>query len=248
MKSPYLSVVIPAYRESGNIKRGVLSNVNEYLKKQSFSWEVIVVDDGSPDKTAEEIGKQIKKYKNFSLKKEPHRGKGGTVIAGILSAKGEIILFTDMDQATPLSEIQKFLPYFSKDYDVVIGSRSGRKGEPPIRQLMAYAFMFLRTAILRLPYKDTQCGFKAFKRDAAKKIFSNMRIFTSTGTGMTGVTAAFDLELLYIARKLNLKIAEVPVNWEHVGSVRVNPLKDSWLGFKGLIQVRINALRGVYRV
>ncbi len=248
MQKPFLSVVIPAYREVGNLKRGVLKTVHDYLQKQDYSWEVVIVDDGSPDNTAQEIEKRIGKYKNFRLMKEPHRGKGGTVIAGVLAAKGEIVLFTDMDQATPLSEIEKFLPSFKNGADVVIGSRAGRPGEPFMRQIMAYGFMFLRTVILLLPYRDTQCGFKAFTSSAAKKIFPNMKIFTINSTGMTGVTAAFDLELLYIARKMNLKVVESPVNWQHVGSVRVNALRDSWLGFKGLLEVRLNALKGAYKI
>ncbi len=243
---PYLSVVIPAYREIANVKRGVLNEVYSFLKKQPYTWEVVIVDDGSPDETAIHIEKDIRKYPGFRLLKERHRGKGGTVIAGVLAAKGEIILFSDMDQATPLPEINKFFPHFEKGADVVIGSRSGRKGEPPLRQLMAYGFLVLRTIILFLPYRDTQCGFKAFTHSAAQKIFKNMKIFTIHST-TTGVTAAFDLELLYVARKQGLSVAEVPVNWEHVGSVRVNPIKDSLLGLKGLIEVRINSLRGAYK-
>lgn len=246
MKSPYLSVVIPAYKETGNINRGVLEIVNDFLKKQKYTWEVIVVDDGSPDDTADKIEKHIKNFKNFRLMREPHRGKGGTVIAGVLAARGEIVLFTDMDQATPITEIDHFLPYFRDGYDVVIGSRSGRKGEPPLRKLMAYAFVVLRTAVLLLPYRDTQCGFKAFTKTAAQKIFKNMKIFT-LNSSLTGVTAAFDLEMLYVARKRNLKVAEVPVDWHHVGSIRVNPIKDSILGLKGLLEVRLNALKGAYK-
>lgn len=246
-KRPFLSVVIPAYKEVDNLNRGVLDTVSSFLSKQKYTWEVLIVDDGSPDKTAEVIAAKIKGKKNFKLLREPHRGKGGTVIRGVLEAEGEIVLFIDMDQATPIREVEKVLPKFKQGCDVVIGSRSGRKGEPFARKIMAYGFMILRTIILRLPYKDTQCGFKAFKREAAREIFKRMMLF-SEGKSSTGVTAGFDLELLYIARKLGLKVAEVPVYWEHVGSVRVNPIKDSWLGFKNLLEVRYNALIGLYRV
>ncbi len=247
MKSPYLSVVIPAYKEVDNLKRGVLDDVAAYLKKQKYTWEVLVVEDGSPDKTAEVAAKEIKKLANFRLLREPHRGKGGTVIAGVLAAKGEVVLFTDMDQATPITETEKILSQIENGYDVAIGSRSGRKGEPFSRKIMAYGFMILRTVILRLPYKDTQCGFKAFKHDAARKIFGSMKLFSEKQQS-TGVTAGFDLELLYIARKKKLKVAEVPVYWEHVGSVRVNPIEDSILGFKSLLQVRLNAILGKYEI
>ena len=131
---------------------------------------------------------------------EPHRGKGGTVIAGMLAAKGEVSIFTDMDQATPINQLNKILPKVEKGYDVVIGSRAGREGAPLFRKLMAYGFAILRTLVLRLPFKDTQCGFKAFKENAAKKIFSRMKLFDDNKRSeKAGVTAGFDLELLYIA-------------------------------------------------
>jgi hypothetical protein len=190
-----------------------------------------------------------KKHSGFKVMKEPHRGKGGTVIAGVLAAKGDIVLFTDMDQATPLKEIEKFLPKFKKGHDIVIGTRSGRKGAPLLRKIMASGFVLLRTIILRLPYKDTQCGFKALKKEAAQKIFKKMKVFSDKArVEGAAVTAGFDLELLYIARKLKYKVAEVPVIWHHQGTERVNAIKDSWRGLRDMIQVRINALMGRYKV
>ena len=245
----FLSVVIPAYKEVDNLHSGVLEKVHDYLKRQEFSWEVIIVDDGSPDDTKKVAWSIIKNWKGFKLMQEPHRGKGGTVIAGILAAKGEIVLFADMDQATPIKEIEKLIPKFTQGYDIVIGSRAGRKNAPIVRKIMAIGFMILRTLILRLPYKDTQCGFKALKGDAAKKVFKKMKVFSATtGSSSAGVTAGFDLEMLYIARKLKLRVAEVPVTWEHKGSIRVNPIKDSWQGLVGLLQVRKNALLRKYKI
>lgn len=249
MRKIYLSVVIPAYNEEENIKKGALDEVWQYLKKQKFSWEVLVVDDGSTDSTFELAKDFAEKHKGFQVLGEPHRGKGGTVIAGMLAAKGEIVLFTDLDQATPINQIEKFIPKFKERYDVVIGSRAGREGAPILRKIMAYGFSLLKTIILRLPYKDTQCGFKAFKRKAAKEIFKRMRVF-SEEQKVTGaaVTAGFDLEVLYIARKLGFKVAEVPVVWHHKGTEKVNPIKDSWEGFRDLMKVRINAFLGKYRI
>lgn len=250
MDKIYLSVVIPAYNEEINLKRGVLGSVYEYLCKQKYSWEVLVVDDGSTDKTVEIIEKFVKDHDGFKFLKEPHRGKGGTVIAGMLKAKGKYILFSDMDQSTPIDQIKKFLPKLDKDFDVVIGSRAGRQGQSAVRKIMAYGWVVLRTLILRLPFKDTQCGFKAFKRDAAEKIFSKMRIFgEKMRTSGASVAAGFDLEILYIARKLGLKVAEVPVEWYEYGERReVNPIKDSWEGLRDLMKVRFNALLGKYKV
>ena len=243
------SIVIPAYNEEENIRRGVLEIIWKYLKKQKYSWEVLVVDDGSDDNTVKLAMDFTKKHKEFRVLREPHRGKGGTVVAGILAAKGEIVLFTDMDQATPINQIEKFIPKFKEGYDVVIGSRASRKGAPLMRKIMAYGFMFLRTVILRLPYKDTQCGFKAFRNEAARKIFKRMKIFgEETRTHGASVAAGFDLEILYVARKLKLKVAEVPVVWHHREGTKVNPIKDSWEGLRDLMRVRINAVLGRYNL
>ncbi len=170
-------------------------------------------------------------------------------MGGMLKTTGDIVLFTDMDQATPMEEFGKFIPKFEEGYDIVIGSRTGRKGAPLIRKLMAYGFTALRTIILRLPYKDTQCGFKAFKKEASEKIFKRMKIFSERNKVKgAGVTAGFDLEMLYLARKLRFKVAEVPVNWHHKETERINPVKDSFEGLRDLLKVRINALEGKYRV
>ncbi|OGM56833.1 hypothetical protein A3E46_01555 [Candidatus Woesebacteria bacterium RIFCSPHIGHO2_12_FULL_46_16] len=245
----FLSVVIPAYNEERNLKRGVLDLVYDFLSRQDFSWEVLIVDDGSLDNTVRVVEEYCRSHNGFRVLKEPHRGKGGTVIAGMLKAQGEYVLFTDMDQATPISEIEKFFPKFEKGSDIVIGSRTGREGAPLLRKLMALGFSILRTIILRLPYSDTQCGFKAFKKEAARKIFERIKVFNDKKIAKgAAVTAGFDLEILYIARKLKLKVSEVNVNWYHKETERINPLKDSWEGLRDLIEVRINALRGRYKI
>ena len=250
MKNLKLSVVIPAYNEEDNIKSGVLQQVYDYLKKQKYSWEVLIVDDQSTDATIKAAKKAIRNTNGFRILEEPHRGKGGTVIAGMLAAKGQIVLFTDMDQATPLSEIEKFFPKFEKENsDVVIGVRSGRSGAPLSRKVMAWGFSFLRNVILRLPHKDTQCGFKAFTRDASEQIFSRLseHYHTSQIKG-AAVTAGFDIETLFVARKLGLKISESTVVWKHQESRRVSPLKDAWRGLLDLLRIRINDLQGKYNV
>ncbi|MEK7061155.1 MAG: dolichyl-phosphate beta-glucosyltransferase [Patescibacteria group bacterium] len=244
-----LSVVIPAYNEEKTIKNSSLDDVWSYLSKQKYNWEVVVVDDASTDKTLALSTEFAKNHKGIRVLAESHRGKGGSVIAGMLKASGDIILFADMDQATPINQIEKLLPEFNEGFDIAIGSRSGRKGAPIIRKAMAYGFSVIRTLVLRLPFKDTQCGFKAFKKDAAKNIFNKMMVVKEkTLKGGASVSAGFDLEVLYIARKLGYKVAEVPVEWHHKETERINPIKDSYEGLRDLLKVRINALQGKYKV
>jgi len=248
-KNYFLTVVIPAYNEADNIKNGTLDKVGDYLKKQKFTWEVLVVDDESTDNTLKLAQDFSKKNKGFRVSAQPHRGKGGTVIAGMLEAKGQVVLFTDMDQATPISEFDKFISKFKKGADVVIGVRAGREGAPIIRKAMAYGFSLLRSLILRLPYSDTQCGFKAFNKEASKEIFKRLKVFSEEQKVKgAAVTAGFDLEVLYVARKLGMKVVEVPVTWHHQETKRVNPLRDAWQGLRDLLKVRINAFGGKYRV
>jgi glycosyltransferase involved in cell wall biosynthesis len=245
----FLSIVIPSYNEENNIRTGSLSGMVDYLNGQDYSWEIIVVDDGSTDKTAELAEKFAQNHKNIRVLRGPHRGKGGTVISGMLKATGSIVVFDDMDQATPIDQLEKVLPNFKEGFDVVIGSRAGREGAPLIRKTMAYGFAILRNVILQLPFKDTQCGFKAFTNSASKKIFERLKIFNEKElTSGASVSAGFDLEILYVARKLKLKVIEVPVIWHHKEGTKVNPIKDSWEGLRDLIKVRLNALQGKYNV
>jgi glycosyltransferase involved in cell wall biosynthesis len=243
-----LSIIIPSYNEENNIRTGSLSGMVDYLKDQDYSWEILIVDDGSIDKTAELASKFAKSHSNIKVLREPHRGKGGTVIAGMLKAVGDIVIFDDMDQATPIDQLEKILPKFKDGFDVVIGSRAGREGAPLIRKTMALGFSILRNIVLQLPFKDTQCGFKAFTKKASEKIFRRLQIFNDKqAQSGASVSAGFDLEILYVARKLKLKVAEVPVVWHHKEGTKVNPIKDSYEGLRDLLKVRLNALRGLYK-
>jgi dolichyl-phosphate beta-glucosyltransferase len=248
-KNIFLSVVIPAYNEEHNIRFGVLDTVNTYLQNQTYSWEVLLVDDGSKDKTVEYAEKFSKTHKGFRVLKEKHRGKGGTVVAGVLAADGEYIIFTDTDQSTPINQIEKFLPKLQSEYDIVIGSRSGRSGAPLLRKAMSLGFSLLRTVVLGLPYKDTQTGFKAFRREPARRIFSLMkRFFENKHIKGASTAAGFDVEMLYLARKMGYKIAEVSVDWVYEPGTKKNPLMESWVGFKGVIAVRVKSILGVYKI
>jgi dolichyl-phosphate beta-glucosyltransferase len=242
-----LSVVIPAYNESKNLKSGTLEEVHEYLIKQKFSYEVLIVDDGSSDNTADLIEEIIKGKPNFKLIRNHHGGKAKTVMSGILKAEGEIVVFTDMDQATPLNQIEKFFPKLDEDFDIVIGSRQGRKGAPFIRKFAAWGFSVLRGIILGLPFKDTQCGFKAFNQKSIQRIIPQIEHEWGTlHTKGGAVNAGFDVEVLYLARKYGFKITEVQVEWNYVDTERVQMLKDALATIYDMFRIKWNDFRGKY--
>ena len=249
MSKIFLSVVIPSFDEMANLRKGVLDKIDHYLKKQKYSYEVIIVDDGSTDGSKEFSENFVKENTNFRLIKNQHLGKAGAVTSGMLAAKGEYRLFTDMDQATPIEELENLLP-FLKEYDIVIGSRnSNRKGAPWTRLVMAKGMMVLRTVIVGVNgVKDTQCGFKLFSENAAEKLFSKIQSLHNGFKKISGssVTAGFDVELLFLAQKMGFKIKEVPVSWLYVETRRVNPAKDSIDGLLDLVRIKRNSLKGKY--
>lgn len=250
MRPVYLSIIIPAYNEEINIRLGALDKVARYLERQSWGWEVIVINDGSADATQLLIQTFIKDNPGFRLINNPHQGKAASVVTGIFAAKGNNVLFSDLDQATPISEVEKLIYWIRKGYDIVIGSRnSKREGAPLLRLVMARGFMMLRSVCLGLHgISDTQCGFKSLRREVAMKILNRLKLYGSMHeVSGSMVSAGFDIELLYIAKSLGYKIKEVPVEWHYVETRRVNPVKDSWQGFMDILNIRVNAMRGFYR-
>lgn len=250
MKKIFLSVVVPSYDEMANLQKGVLDKVTHYLNKKKYEHEVIIVDDGSTDGSIPFVQHFIADNPSCRLIKNPHLGKAGAVTAGVLAAQGEYVLFTDMDQATPIEEIDRLLPFIEKGFDIVIGSRSTqRKGAPWTRILMARGMIFLRYIIVGIKgVSDTQCGFKLFKHGVAQKLFTKMFSLHQGFKKVSGsrVSAGFDVELLYLAQKSGYKIKEVSVNWLYVETRRVNPLKDSIDGFMDLLRIKVNDVRGKY--
>lgn len=244
---PLLSVIIPAYNEAANFSRGTLDEVVNFLSRASFSWELIIVNDGSTDSTKQQLASFSQSHSGVLVLNRPHQGKAATIMAGASEAKGDYLLFSDMDQATPISEFSKLLPHLQAGSDVVIGSRANRQGAPLYRQFLAYGMVIFRTVLLRLPYKDTQCGFKAFTASSAKRIFSFLRpLYASHRLSGAAVNPGFDVELLYLARKMNLKITQVPVRWVHQKSERVRFLKDAIAGIRELLLVRYRSLTNAY--
>lgn len=250
MGKVYLSVVIPSYNEMVNLQKGVLDKVEHFLSKKKFNYEIIVVDDGSDDGSCDFVQNYANQNSNLKLIKNEHSGKAGAVTSGMLKATGEFILFTDMDQATPIGEIDKLLPNFLEGADVVIGSRKNqRKGAPFSRIIMARGMMILRSIIVGVSgISDTQCGFKAFTQKSAGELFSKINQLHNGFSRVSGsaVAAGFDVELLYLAQKMGYKIKEVPVNWLYVETRRVSPLRDSISAFFDLLRIRMNSLKGVY--
>lgn len=249
-EKPHLSVIIPAYNEEPNFKKGTIDEVPKYLKKQDYSSEIVIVDDGSDDNTAKLADDFAKKHENVVVVKNPHQGKAETVKTGVAKALGELILFTDFDQATPLSELEKLLPFVPK-FDIVIGSRqlpgAKREKEPIHRHLMGLVFNLIVQTIAIRGIWDTQAGFKLFKSEVARPLFANLKVYAKGKTVKGALVTAFDVELLFIAKKRGFKIKEVPIVWHHVATSRVSPIKDSLRMLRDVIKVRFNDLRGIYQ-
>jgi len=252
----FLSIVIPAYNESARLPDS-LQKVLDYLETRDYPYEVIVVDDGSTDNTAD-LGEEF--VSNVRLKnpkstarviRNPHRGKGYTVRTGMLAAQGRYILFSDADLSAPIEEVEKLLKYLQGRYDIAIGSREGkgavRIDEPFYRHLMGRVFnTFVR--LVALPqFNDTQCGFKAFRKEAAYTLFRSLNLYGDNTPDVQGaLVTGFDVEVLYLALKWGYKIKEVPVRWFYSKGANVNPIKDSYRLFKDIAKVRMNDVRGVY--
>lgn len=251
MKS--ISIIIPCYNEENNLKKGVLNEVFDFLKKQKFEWEVIVCNDESTDNSFKLIKDFVSKHNNFKVLNLPHGGKPSAVWGGIKEARFPLILFTDMDQSTPLKELLKLLPYFKNGYDVVIGSRGAvRQKASLVRKFMAKAFLFFRRLFILPNIIDTQCGFKALRTDLAKKIFPNLQFFKDKSDNKGWRVSAFDVELLFMVQKWGYKIKEVPVTWqnEDLSTTKGNDSfrfkKESKQMIQEIIRVKRNDLKGIY--
>jgi dolichyl-phosphate beta-glucosyltransferase len=211
---PFVSVIIPCYNEENNLKRGVLEDVRQYLEKQAYHWEVIVVDDESTDNSKYLIEQFISDTQDFYLFDIPHGGKPAAVWAGIRKATGEIVLFIDMDQSTPIKELDRLLPWYGQGFDVVIGSRgSVRSGYSFLRKAGSFVFLNFRRLFLLHSIRDTQCGFKSARRQAALEIFPRLQFFENAERPAGWKVTAYDVELLYLFERAGFRIKEVDVDW-----------------------------------
>ena len=239
--SPNYSIVIPAYNEGARLG-ATLEKVLAYVRAQGWDAEVLVVNDGSRDNTADIVRRFAAKDPALRLIENPgNRGKGYSVRNGMLNARGQILLFSDADLSSPIEEAPKLFSALEKGADIAIGSRWIRaetqtQRQPLHRQVFGRIFNLLLRVTLGLPYKDTQCGFKAFTQRAARAVFPLQKI----------ERWGFDPEILFLARKFGLKIEEVPVLWGHSGGARINPLIDGARMFQEMLRIRWYDLSGKY--
>lgn len=241
MAHPQLSIVIPAYNEAARIG-ATLERVKKCIDDRGWEAEVIVVDDGSTDETVAIVEDRMANDPGLYLVcNVENRGKGYSVRSGMLAAEGEIVIFTDADLSSPMEEAERLIAALAKGADVAIGSRWLDRSrqtihQPLYRQFFGRCFNLLTVWGMGLPYKDTQCGFKAFKREAAQVIF---RLQTIDRWG-------FDPELLYIARKQGYCVVEVPVTWGHDERSRMSYLRDGLKMVEEVAVVRYNSILGKY--
>jgi glycosyltransferase involved in cell wall biosynthesis len=242
MAPPTHSFILPAYNESERLSESI-PKVLEYVRDRGFAVEVIIVNDGSTDATADIVRQFAVANPMIVLLENPgNRGKGYSVRNGMLHARGEIALFTDADLSSPISEADKLFAALNTGSDIAIGSRWLQRElqterQPLMRQLYGRLFNLGLRVVLGLRYKDTQCGFKAFNRRAIETVFTRQHI----------ERWGFDPELLFLADKFKLKTAEVPVEWAHDHRSKIHPVRDGIRMGIEVLKIRWNDVLGRYR-
>jgi glycosyltransferase involved in cell wall biosynthesis len=237
---PLVSIVVPAFNEAARIGNSI-TKIDAFMRRSPSVFELIVVDDGSTDQTAE-IVERSKTPRLRLVQNDGNRGKGYTVRHGVLSASGKYVLFTDADLSAPIEELEKLLDVALKEHaDVVIGSRALdakyiEKHQSRLRELSGKTFNAMVRLLLGLQLHDTQCGFKLFDREKSRSVFEQQ---TTNGFG-------FDPEILFLAKRKGLKIRETPVRWSHAEGSKVNVFRDGLRMLLDLIRIRWNAIIGRY--
>jgi dolichyl-phosphate beta-glucosyltransferase len=237
--SPFLSVVIPAYNEEYRLPR-TLEQIFAFLREQSYASEVLVIENGSSDRTYEIVREFAERYENLYVLREERRGKGNAVKRGMLEAHGEYRFLCDADLSMPITQINRFLSPQLTEFDIAIGSREAagavRYNEPEFRHLGG-RLINLAIRLLILPgLQDTQCGFKCFRAEVAEKIFPCQSI-----SGWS-----FDIEVLYIARKYGYQIVEVPIDWYFDAETKLRAVSDALRMLRDIFLIHRNNLRGLY--
>ena len=243
LRRPELSVVIPVYNEEKRLGKTLRESL-DYLKKSKIPFEIVIVDDGSTDSTlkvVEKFGRKAGKKTLRVLKQGTNRGKGAAVRRGAMEAQGDIVLYMDADNATTLSQYERFRPLLAKGFDVVVGSRAVDRSmvkvrQPLYREAMGRIFNLMVQLAATPGLWDTQCGFKAFRRKAAQAVFPLQTI----------ERFGFDVEILFIARKQGWSMVEAPVEWFDAPGSKVHAVRDSLTMFLDLFLIRFNELSSRY--
>ncbi len=235
-QEPYLSVVVPAFNEEQRIGT-TLERICDYLSRQSYSWEVVLVDDGSQDKTVAVARQSMAGRALHTVLHERNQGKGAAIKHGMVAARGQVRLFSDADLSTPIEELSRLLQALEEGYDIAIGSRGLKESRIELhqawyREMMGRIFNLMVRLLVLGGIKDTQCGFKLFTAQAAQALFPLQ--------SMQGF--AFDVEILFRARQKGFKIKEVPVRWINSPESRIHPLIDSTKMFVDLVKLRLGLL------
>ena len=239
MAQPFLSLIVPAYNEENRLPT-TLRQIDDYLKSQLFSGEVLVIENGSDDRTFPIAQDFVKSHKNFAVQRTAERGKGLAVRQGMLAATGEYRMMLDADLSMPVDQISRFIPPSQKNMDIVIASREAvgavRYNEPGYRHIGGRVINAM-IKLLALPrLQDTQCGFKCFRAEVAEDLFSRQTI----------MGWSFDVEILYIARLHGYSITELPIPWYFSEQSHVRPIPDAFQLLLDLLRIRSNSLRGLY--
>ena len=238
--SIYLTIVIPAYNEESRLPK-TLDSIFAYMANKDYLYEIIVVDDGSQDNTSEIVKAYSEYPHNLKLiRQDTNHGKGYAVRKGIEKAKGEYVIFNDADGASPIEEIEKLQKAISNGADIAIGSRALKESnvsDSLFRKILGIGFNKLIKIIILKGFQDTQCGFKLFKTDCAKCIFDKLIL----------IGFSFDVEVLFIAKKIGYKIEEVPISWQAIPGTKLNPIIDAPIMLLAIIKIRIMDLFGKYK-
>jgi len=239
LNNPFLSIVIPAHNEEGRLPR-TLGQVFDFLDRQEYSSEVIIIENGSSDRTLDLAQEISRKRPNLIIYHEQQRGKGNAVQQGMLRAKGQYRFICDADLSMPIEEIQKFIPPQLTNFDVAIGSREApgaiRYNEPSYRHLGGRVINFIIRLFILPGLNDTQCGFKCFTAEAAESIFRQQTL----------IGWSFDIENLYIARRKKLRIKEIPIQWYYDADSKVSAVRDALRMISDIFRIHLNAIRGRY--
>jgi len=252
---PTISIIIPCYNEARNLERGVLDEVHAYLAGQPFAWEVIVVNDESTDPSRDLVALAIADKAGFALLDIPHGGKPAAIWAGIQQARGEAVLFTDMDQSTPIEELAKLLPGYELGFDVVIGSRQAvREGTSLLRKLGSFVFLTLRRLVLLPEIEDTQCGFKLCRRQVALETFPHLEFLRKAERPTGWKVTAFDVEFLFLVDRAGYRLREERVRWRNRDESDTKSqqgdlaryVQESLNMAREVTRVKLNQMRGFY--